>query len=92
MIINGKDYSVDELLENIDIEKTILKRQKNGLLLSDQNISILNKYKIEINDCMSLKMLIFKIEDVINNEEVDSDLEELSKTLSERDYYCNTKK
>lgn len=92
MIINGKDYSVDELLENIDIEKTILKRQKNGLLLSDQNISILNKYKIEINDCMNLKMLIFKIEDVINNEEVDSDLEELSKTLSERDYYCNTKK
>lgn len=92
MIINGKDYSVDELLENIDIEKTMLKRQKNGLLLSDQNISILNKYKIEFNDCMNLKMLIFKIEDVINNEEVDSDLEELSKTLSERDYYCNTKK
>lgn len=92
MIINGKDYSVDELLENIDIEKTMLKRQKNGLLLSDQNISILNKYKVEFNDCMNLKMLIFKIEDVINNEEVDSDLEELSKTLSERDYYCNTKK
>ncbi|MDD2392411.1 MAG: hypothetical protein PHU94_05720, partial [Bacilli bacterium] len=81
MIINGKNYSVDELLENIDIEKTMLKIQKNGLLLSDKNISILNKYKIEFNDCMNLKMLIFKIEDVINNEEVDSDLEELSKTL-----------
>ncbi len=92
MIINGKDYSVDELLENINIEKSMLKRRDNGLLLSDENIEVLKKYDINFNDCTDLKMLIFKIEDVINNEETDEDLEELSKILSERDYYCNTKK
>ena len=63
-------------------------------MLTNGEIAILKKYKIEYEKCQNLKELIFEIEDIISENEYDDidDLDYISKTISERDYYQNTNK
>ena len=63
----------------------------NGLILTDYEISVLDKYNIDYKNCIDLKSLIYYIEEILNEESFD-DLEEISLSVSERDYYENTRK
>ena len=63
----------------------------NGLILTDYEISVLDKYNIDYKNCIDLKSLIYYIEEILNEESFD-DLEEVSLSISERDYYENTRK
>ena len=63
----------------------------NGLILTDYEISVLDKYNIDYKNCIDLKSLIYYIEEILNEESFD-DLEEVSLSISERDYYENTHK
>ena len=63
----------------------------NGLILTDYEISVLDKYNIDYKNCIDLKSLIYYIEEILNEESFD-DLEEISLSRSERDYYENTHK
>jgi len=95
----NKQNDIETLMENLgitlDIEKTSLKQRKNGLLLSDEQIEILRRHNINYENYNNLSSLIFKIEEYI--EEVGNymeinDIDELSKQLSEQNYYQNTNK
>ena len=77
-----------------DIEKNMLKKLDNGLLLSDAHIEILERYGFDYRKYGSIEELIFDIEEFLN-EEGDSDcgdLDWVSADLSERNYYQNTNK
>ena len=63
----------------------------NGLILTDYEISVLDKYNIDYKNCIDLKSLIYYIEEILNEESFDA-LEEVSLSISERDYYENTHK
>ena len=91
MLINGKECSVDDVLKDIIIESMMIKRRKNDIYLSDEDVELLNRYSIDYNSCADLKMLIYLIEDYLVDEE-NTELEELSIKLAEFDYYHNTKK
>ena len=60
-------------------------------MLTNKEIEVLKKYNIEYEKCINLKELIFYIEDILQEEDL-SDLEEIEKSISERDYYENTNK
>lgn len=99
MIKTNKQNDIETLMENLgitlDIEKTSLKQRKNGLLLSNEQIEILRRHNINYENYNNLSSLIFKIEEYI--EEVGNymeitDIDELSKQLSEQNYYQNTNK
>lgn len=92
MIINGKEVSIDDLVETIDINSNIPKTRKNGLVLRDSQIETLKKYNIEYENFTSLSSLIFEIEEILTYETDLDDLEELSAELSEQNYYNNTNK
>lgn len=92
---NDIDTLISELGITLDIEKTTLKTRKNGLLLSDEQIEVLKRHNINYENYNNLSSLIFKIEEYI--EEVGNymditDIDELSKQLSEQNYYQNTNK
>jgi len=74
------------------MENSFLKQIKNDIYLSLDDINILEKYEINYQSFSSMKELIFEIEEVLNNNYVDSDLEDLSIKLSEYNYYNNTNK
>lgn len=69
-----------------------LKQIKNDIYLTSKDINILDKYEINYLSCSNMKELLFKIETILNNEDTDYDLEDLSIKLSEYNYYYKTNK
>lgn len=99
MIKTNKQNDIDTLLDDLgislNIEKTELKLRKNRLLLSDEQIAILNNHNINYEQYQTLESLIFRIEEYINDVQgyMDiTDIDELSRQLSEQNYYNNTNK
>ena len=87
------DYNIDELVSTIDFNKGKFNDIGNGILLTNKEIEVLDRYNIPYKNCTSLKDIIFEIESIINELDImDEDLEEISMSISERDYYQNTNK
>ena len=84
------EYDLNKIINEIDFKNNSL-NDINGLLLTNKEIEILDKYNIDYNSCVSLKEVIYRIEDILDEEEFD-DLELISESISERDYYQNTNK
>ena len=82
------DY-IDKISNELDFNNNY--HDINGLILTDYEISVLDKYNIDYKNCIDLKSLIYYIEEILNEESFD-DLEEISLSVSERDYYENTRK
>ena len=78
----------DEIMGN---EKTFLKRRENGLMLSDNDIEVLERNNINYLEYSSLESLIFAISESLDEEEND-ELEELNIKLGEYNYYNYTNK
>lgn len=84
-----------ELLDRIDIEahsSLNLKKINDNLYLSKKQIDILDKYDVEYLN-RSIADLLFELEEILNDsyEEL-IDLEDVSREISEFNYYHNTKK
>ena len=87
------DYDIDSLVSNIDFNSSKFVDVGNGLMLTNREIDILKQYNINYLNCKSLKEIIFEIESIIEDMDiVDEELDYISSTISERDYYQNTNK
>lgn len=73
-------------------EKAFLKVRENGLLLSDEDIQILEEYEIDYKKFKNLQELLFEITKVLNDYDDAYLLEELSIKLGEYNYYNYTNK
>lgn len=83
---------IDKILEDIDIDKTMLKRRKNDIILSDEQVEILEKYHFDYQKYSNLQSLIYDLEYYLNEFPDATDLDLLSSRLSELNYYQNTNK
>ena len=93
ILVNNMEFDIDKIVTDIDFESNKFKDIGNGILLTNHEIEVLDKYKIPYKKCNSLKQIIFEIEDVISDMDiVEDDLDYISSTISERDYYQNTNK
>ena len=73
-------------------ESSFLKKY-NNIYISSKQVDILKRYDIDINKYNSVKELIYDIEEILNNSYDDTeDLEWVSETLSEYNYYNNVNK
>jgi len=72
-------------------EENMHKVRKNGLLLTDKQVNVLEKYNINYNMFKSMNDLICEIEDILNNDYYE-DLDNVSQELAEYNYYNNTNK
>ena len=72
--------------------KSFLKKYNNIYISEDQK-NILDKYDIDVNKYLNVELLMYDLEDILNNsmEELE-DLEWVSQTISEYNYYNNTNK
>ncbi len=88
-----KEYDIDSLISNMDFESGKLQDIGNGLFLTKKEVQVLEQYKISYQNCHSLKEVLFEIEEVLNDMDiVDEELDMVSSSISERDYYQNTNK
>lgn len=86
-----ENINIDEII-NLNLDKDLLKKRNNGLVLRDSWIEILKKYNIDNEKHSSLSSLIFEIEEILNYETDLEDLEKLSEELQEINYYNYTNK
>ena len=87
----GKEYDIDSLISQIDFSTNSYQNIGNGILLTNFEVDILNKYKIPYSKCKSLKEIIFMVEEELNSMDiVDDDLNLVASSIAERDYYQNT--
>lgn len=91
MIVNGKNYNIDDLVEKVNIDKNIPMKRKNGLVLRDSQIEVLKRYHINYEEFNTLTALINEIEEELLEEDIE-ELEMLSMELQEMNYYNYTHK
>lgn len=84
------EYDFNKIIGEMDFNSNSL-NSINGLLLSNKEIEILDKYNIDYKNCKSLKEVICLIENILDEDNY-SDLDMISQSISERDYYQNTNK
>ena len=89
----NSEFDIESLVSNIDFSSNKFVEVGNGLMLTNREIDILKRYNIDYSKCKSLKEIIFEIESIIEDMDiVDEELDYISGTISERDYYQNTNK
>ena len=73
-----------------------LKETKKGLLINESDIETLKKYDIDVDNYSTLTEVIFKIDEVIENSDLDDEeldeLDYIAMTMQERNYYKNFNK
>lgn len=92
MLNNITDEEILEIANSLDLESNMLKTYKSGVMLTNYETQILDKYNIDYKNVSSLKEIIFLVEEVLNEDSSLDDLENISLSISERDYYMNTNK
>ncbi|MCI8330570.1 MAG: hypothetical protein HFE04_00545 [Bacilli bacterium] len=91
MIIKGKEYNIEDIVENLNIDSNIPMKRENGLVLRNSQIEILKRYHIDYKKFNTLNSLISEIEDILIEED-EEELEILSIELQEQQYYNYTNK
>jgi len=89
MINNNEiDDFINETFKNNELKRI------NNIYLSNKQIAILDKYKIDYKNVVDISELIYKVELYLEDNYYDEfpDLENLSLELSEFNYYYNTNK
>jgi len=87
------DYDIEKIVSEMDFTSNQLQTVGKNLMLTNHEIEVLNRYKIDYLKCTSLKEILFEIEELIGDMDiVEDDLESISQSISERDYYQNTNK
>ena len=91
MKLNNEDINIDDAIKIADIDKIILKRRNNNFLLSDYQISVLNRFQIDYKNFTNVHELLFEIEEFLN-ELYDEELDNVGSQIGEYIYYNETKK
>ena len=79
---------IDEIV-NKTHEDLKLNRINDNLYLTNKEIEVLERYDINYNT--SIEELMFNLEEILNENDYE-DLEEVSNSISEFNYYHNTNK
>ena len=93
----ANELTNDEIEEWVGLnanDSNMMKARKNGLLLTDNQVSTLERYNIDFDKCGSMSELIYLIEETNEGTYDDeySELDELADLLSERRYYEEVRK
>ena len=80
------DEYIDDVSKSLDFSNTL--SNYNGLILSKKEVEVLDKYSIDFRNCSTMKDLLFLLEEELEIEE-NSELEEVSISISDRDYYMS---
>lgn len=91
MIINKKDVSLKEAMDFSNYSDLLLSRRENGFLLSDYQVSVLNRNGIDYKRYNNVRELLFEIENYLDDD-FDEELDLVSSQLSEFIYYTDTNK
>lgn len=87
------EYDIEKIVGEMDFHSNEFQTVGKNLMLTNHEIEVLDRYKINYKKCNTLKEILYEIEEIIEDMDVlDEELDSISQTISERDYYQNTNK
>ncbi len=89
--IKNIELNIEELLKEKSVIGSMHSLRENNLFLSDEQIEVLNKYKINYQEYTTVSSLIYAIDERLSFEEID-ELEDIASMLSEYQYYNEVNK
>ncbi len=87
------EYDIDDLVEQMDFTSGHYQKVGKNIFLTNKEIEVLERYQIPYHNCQNLKEVSYLVEDLISDMDiVEDELDSVSKSIAERDYYQNTNK
>lgn len=87
-----EEFDINSLVNEIDFNSFFIGYQKNDIVLTNKEVSILEQNDIDYKSVFSTTELLYLIDDVINSTDGLFELEDIARDISDRSYYLNTRK
>lgn len=86
------NVNYDDLIKDTLHDNKLVKVNEN-IYLTEYQMEVLKKYQIPFESCNSIHEIVFLLEDILNEDSSDlEDLEQVSASLAEVDYYAYYRK
>lgn len=86
-----KEIDIEKIVGDLDFVGNQFQCIGNGLFLTNHEIEVLDSYQIDYKNCKSLKEILYYVEELLQDMDiVDEELDAVSGSIAERDYYQNT--
>lgn len=85
------NISMKDAVNNENLDDVMLIRRKNKMLLSNYQISVLDRFDINYLNYSNYKNLLFDIEEILSDN-YDDELDYICSQIAEYVYYNETKK
>ena len=85
------DYNIEELNKEFNYDDNFIGFDNGILTLSNKEIEVLKRNEIDYENMSTVSMLLTTIDDILIDND-DEELESVSLSISERNYYNNTNK
>ena len=85
------DYDIDKINESTNFEENFIGFDNGTIILSNKEMEVLKRNEIDYENIPTVSMLLTTIDDVLLDND-DEELESISLSISERNYYNNTNK
>jgi hypothetical protein len=85
------EYDIDKLNSETQFEDNFIGYNKNTIILSNREMEVLKRNNIDYEKYETISRLLTDIDEALLDSD-DEELEEISLSISERNYYNNTNK
>ena len=85
------DYDIDKINDSTNFEENFIGFDNGTIMLSNKEMEVLKRNEIDYENIPTVSMLLTTIDDVLLDND-DEELESISLSISERNYYNNTNK
>ena len=85
------DYDIDSIVDNINFDENFIGYTNGDIVLSNKEMEVLKRNEIDYENIDTISRLLTEIDEVLLDND-DEELESVSLSISERNYYVNTNK
>ncbi len=85
------DFDIDKINSEINFDDNFIGYSKNDIILSNKEMEVLKRNEIDYENIDTISRLLTEIDEVLLDND-DEELESVSLSISERNYYVNTNK
>ena len=86
-----EDFDINSIIKDINFEEDFIGYINGDIVLSNKEMEVLKRNEIKYEEYDTVSRLLTDIDDILIDND-DEDLEEVSQSISERNYYLNTNK
>ena len=85
------EFDIEKINSEINFEDNFIGYNKNNIVLSNKEIEVLKRNEIDYEKYETVSRLLTDIDEILIDND-DEELEEISLSIAERNYYVNTNK